>query len=204
VSEIFAASHAGAALDFTIPQTTLCLPINSTEHMAHTEVILTEPIASLGAEADVVKVRRGYARNFLIPQGKALEASAGSLHAVKHLKARRAEREAREVTAAEELASRINKLHLALTLETGQGGKAFGSITAKDLTEKVEAELKDVTLPRHAITLDKGIKESGDHEIAVKLHPDVTAKLKVKVAASQPAAEAGAAAEAAEKPRRKS
>ncbi len=157
--------------------------------MAHTEVILTENLPPLGAEADIVKVRRGYARNFLIPQGKALEANAGSLRAVNHLKAKRAEREGREVTAAEELASRINKLKLALTLETGESGKAFGSITAKDLTERVEAELKDVTLPRHAIALEKAIKESGDHEIPVKLHPDVTARLKIKVSASQPPVE---------------
>lgn len=153
--------------------------------MAHTEVILTTNLPPLGAEADIVRVRRGYARNFLVPHGKALEVSKGALRSINHLKARRAEREAREVTAAEELAARINKLKLTLTLETGETGKAFGSITAKDLVGKVEAELKDVTLPRHAITLDKGIKESGDHEIPVRLHPDVTAKLKVKIAAAQ-------------------
>jgi len=152
--------------------------------MAHTEVILTTNLPPLGAEADIVRVRRGYARNFLVPQGKALEVSKGALRSLNHLKQKRAEREAREVTAAEELASRINKLKLTLTLETGAQGKAFGSITAKDLTEKIEAELKDVTLPKHAVQLDKGIKESGDHEISVRLHPDVTAKLKVKIAAA--------------------
>jgi len=152
--------------------------------MAHTEVILTTNLPPLGAEADIVRVRRGYARNFLVPQGKALEVSKGALRSLNHLKQKRAEREAREVTAAEELASRINKLKLTLELETGSQGKAFGSITAKDLTEKIEAELKDVTLPKHAVQLDKGIKESGDHEISVRLHPDVTAKLKVKIAAA--------------------
>lgn len=151
--------------------------------MAHTEVILTTNLQPLGAEADIVRVRRGYARNFLVPQGKALEVSKGALRSLNHLKAKRAEREAREVTAAEELASRINKLTLTLTLETGETGKAFGSITAKDLTEKIEAELKDVTLPKHAVQLDKGIKESGEHEISVRLHPDVTARLKVTIAA---------------------
>ncbi len=90
------------------------------------------------------------------------------------------------MTAAEELASRINKLKLNLTLETGETGKAFGSITAKDLTERLQAELKDITLPRHAVELEKGIKETGDHEIPVRLHPDVTAKLRVKVSASTP------------------
>jgi large subunit ribosomal protein L9 len=152
--------------------------------MAHTEVILTTNLPPLGAEADIVRVRRGYARNFLVPQGKALEVSKGALRSLNHLKQKRAEREAREVTAAEELASRINKLKLTLELETGSQGKAFGSITAKDLTEKLEAELKDVTLPKHAVQLEKGIKESGDHEISVRLHPDVTAKLKVKIAAA--------------------
>ncbi len=160
--------------------------------MAHTEVILTTNLPPLGAEADIVRVRRGYARNFLVPQGKALEVNKGTLRSVNSLKQKRAEREAREVTAAEELASRINKLKLSLVLETGESGKAFGSITAKDLTEKVEAELKNVTLPRHAIELEKNIKESGDHEVSVRLHPDVTAKLHVKVTASTPeAAEEG-------------
>jgi large subunit ribosomal protein L9 len=152
--------------------------------MALTEVILTENIVPLGAEADIVKVRRGYARNFLLPQGKALEANAGSMRAINHLKAKRAEREGRELNEAEELASRINKLRINLTLETGGSGKAFGSITAKDLTEKIEQELQNVTLPKHAVVLDKGIKESGDHEVPVKIHPDVTAKLKVKVTAN--------------------
>lgn len=152
--------------------------------MAHTEVILTTNLPPLGAEADIVRVRRGYARNFLVPQGKALEVSKGTLRSLNHLKAKRAEREAREQTAAAELAARINKLRLTLTLETGETGKAFGSITAKDLTERIEAELKDVTLPKHAVVLDKGIKESGDHEVPVRLHAEVTAKLKIKVKAS--------------------
>jgi large subunit ribosomal protein L9 len=153
--------------------------------MAHTEVILTTNLQPLGAEADIVRVRRGYARNFLVPQGKALEVTKASLRAVNSLKQKRAEREAREVTEAEELASRINKIKLNLTLETGESGKAFGSITAKDLTEKLEAELKNVTLPRHAVELEKNIKESGDHEVPVRLHADVIAKLHVKVAASK-------------------
>ena len=101
--------------------------------MAHTEIILTANIPSLGAEADIVKVRRGYARNFLLPQGKGLEVTKNSLRQINHLKARRAEREGREVTAAEELAGQINKLKVSFVLETGETGKAFGSVTAKDI-----------------------------------------------------------------------
>jgi large subunit ribosomal protein L9 len=132
--------------------------------MANTEVILTTNIPTLGSEADIVKVRRGYARNFLIPGGKALEVNPSSLRRINHLKARRAEREAREVTAAEELAAKINRLRLSFTLETGESGKAFGSVTAKDITDRISAELKLEELPKHAVTLDKSIKETGERE----------------------------------------
>ena len=88
--------------------------------MPTTEVILTEKIASLGAEADVVKVKSGYARNFLVPSGKALEVTPATLRRINQLKAKRAEREAAELNEAEELARRINKLKITITLETGE------------------------------------------------------------------------------------
>jgi len=174
--------------------------------MAHTEIILTSNVPNLGAEADIVKVRRGYARNFLLPRGKALEVTSGSLRQINHLKAKRAEREAREVTAAEELAAKINKLKVSFTLETGSSGKAFGSVTAKDIHDRLISELKLEDLPKHAVVLDKAIKESGDHEVSVKLHPDVTATLHLTVVtpvvAPPPAPEA-TAEEGERKPRRR-
>lgn len=151
--------------------------------MAHIEIILTANIPSLGAEADIVKVRRGYARNFLLPQGKGLEVTKSSLRQINHLKAKRAEREGREVTAAEELASKINKLKISFILETGETGKAFGSVTAKDIHDRIASDLKLEDLPKHAVVLEKAIKETGDHEVSVKLHPDVTATLHIKVSA---------------------
>ena len=151
--------------------------------MAHTEIILTTNIPSLGAEADLVKVRRGYARNFLLPRGKGLEVTKSSLHQINHLKAKRAEREGREVTAAEEIAAKISKLKMTFTLETGETGKAFGSVTAKDIHDRIASELKLDELPKHAVVLDKAIKETGDHEVSVKLHPDVTASLHINVSA---------------------
>jgi large subunit ribosomal protein L9 len=173
--------------------------------MAFTEVILTANIPSLGAEADIVKVRRGYARNFLLPQGKALEITSGSLRQINHLKAKRAEREGRELTAAEELASKINKLSPVFTLDAGETGKAFGSVTTKDIHDRLVADLKLEDLPKHAVALDKPIKESGEHTVAVKLHPDVSAKLKLTVKVNAPASAegAGAADETSRKPRRK-
>ncbi|MEI6073618.1 MAG: 50S ribosomal protein L9 [Verrucomicrobiae bacterium] len=173
--------------------------------MAHTEVILTVNIPSLGAEADIVKVRRGHARNFLLPQGKALEVTKGSLRQINHLKAKRAEREGREVTAAEELAAKIGKLQISFLLETGETGKAFGSVTAKDIHDRIVSELKLEDLPKHAVVLDKAIKETGDHDVSVKLHPDVTAILHLKVTAPavEKAAPAAVDGDEEKKPRRR-
>jgi large subunit ribosomal protein L9 len=149
--------------------------------MAYAEIILTENVHNLGAEADVVKVRRGYARNFLLPTGKAIPATSASLKQINHLKAKRAEREAREVTEAEETGRKITKLDLSFALETGATGKAFGSVTAKDISDKIQALLPDIELPRHAVALDKAIKDSGDHEVTVKLHPDVSVTVSVVI-----------------------
>ena len=173
--------------------------------MAFTEVILTANIPKLGAEADIVKVRRGYARNFLLPQGKALETTTSSMRQINHLKAKRAEREAREMTAAEELASKINKLSPVFTLEAGASGKAFGSVTAKDIHDRIMADLNLEDLPKHAVELEKAVKESGDHTVSVKVHADVTATLKFQVKVNAPApVEAEAEGEAGEKkPRRR-
>ncbi len=173
--------------------------------MPTTEIILTEKIEHLGSEADIVKVKAGYARNFLIPNGKALEVTAGNRKKLAVLKAKRAEREVREMNEAEELARRINKLKLNLELETGETGKAFGSITAADLAEKIKAELGGKTIiDRHRIHLEKPIKETGSHEVTVKLHHDVTAKLIVNVKAKgapEDQKEKDAKAEAAAEPK---
>ena len=114
--------------------------------MPSTEIILTENIPGLGAEADVVKVRRGYARNFLLPQGKAYEVTKRSLRQLDNLKAKRAAREAAELGEAEELARRIGKLKVVFMLETGETGKAFGSVTAQDLVKFVQA-LREQRIP---------------------------------------------------------
>jgi large subunit ribosomal protein L9 len=154
--------------------------------MAVTEVILKENVPSLGAEADVVKVRRGFARNFLVPKGKAYEVTPANLKRLNLLKAKRADREAQELNEAEELARKINKVKLEFTLETGETGKAFGSVTAKDIEDKLLAEA-DLKVDRHRIRLERPIKESGEIEVPIQLHGDVTATLKLEVKAHTPA-----------------
>ena len=143
--------------------------------MPSTEIILTENVPGLGAEADVLKVRRGYARNYLLPRGKAHEVTPATLRQLDALKAKRAEREARELNEAEELARRISKARITFTLETGETGKAFGSITAQDIVNRLKNEV-GVEIDRHKILLERPIKDTGEHEIAIKLHHDVTAQ----------------------------
>lgn len=153
--------------------------------MSQTEVILTAHIPNLGSEADVVKVRRGYARNFLIPRGMAHEVTPASLRMTNSLKARRAEREANELNEANDLAKRLGKLKLSFVLETGESGKAFGAITAQDIAERVKAE-SGHEIDRHRIALERPIKESGEFNIDIRLHSEVHATLKLSVSAKNP------------------
>ena len=154
--------------------------------MPSTQIILTENIPGLGAEADVVKVKRGFARNFLLPQGKAYEVTKSSLRKLDMLKAKRAEREAKEMNEAEEIARRIGKSKIVFTLETGESGKAFGSVTANDIALRLKNEV-GADIERHRIVLEHPIKSTGEHEISIKLHPDVTATMKFTVkSASEP------------------
>jgi large subunit ribosomal protein L9 len=175
----------------------------NTIDMPSTEIILTENVPGLGAEADVVKVRRGYARNYLLPQGKAYEVTPAALRQLDNLKKKRAEREAHELNEAEELARRIGKLRVTFTLATGETGKAFGSVTSQDIVNRLKAELGQ-EIDRHKIALEHPIKDTGEHEVAIKLHHDVTAQLNfmVKAAAEEPH-ERGAVTEAPAAPAEK-
>ena len=150
--------------------------------MANAQVILREKIEGLGAEADVVKVRAGYARNFLIPQGKAYEATRSNLRHVENLKTTRAKREAEELEQAKELANKISKLRPKFTLELGQGGKAFGSVTSLDIHKELEAA--GIKIDRHAIELEKPIKKSGKSDVVVRVHPEVSTILTINVEAN--------------------
>jgi large subunit ribosomal protein L9 len=172
--------------------------------MPLTELILTENVPGLGAEADVVKVRRGYARNYLLPRGMAYEVTPAALRQLNALKQKRAEREARELNEAQDLARRIGKARFIFTLETGETGKAFGSVTAQDIVNRLKNEV-GAEIDRHKIVLERPIKDTGDHEVAIKLHHDVTAQLVFQVksaveAKSEPAS--AAAPEESDKRRR--
>ena len=126
--------------------------------MAQTEVILREKVDNLGAEADVVKVKAGFARNFLIPAGKAYEATQGNLRQIENLQAARAKRETEELNEAQELASKISRIKAKFTLDVGKNGKAFGSVTTIDIQKALED--KGVSIDRTSKYESWIVKES--------------------------------------------
>src|SRR6266545_5293014 len=157
--------------------------------MPLTELILAESVPGLGAEADVVKVRRGYARNYLLPRKMAYEVTPAALRQLNALKQKRAEREARELNEAQEVARRIGKTRFIFTLETGETGRAFGSVTAQDIVNRLRNEV-GAEIDRHKVGLERPIKDTGEHEVAIKLHHDVTAQFIFQVkSAEKPKAE---------------
>ena len=130
-----------------------------------------------------MKVKRGFARNFLLPQDKAYEATKANLRHVKHLQELRSKREAEEVVDAENAAGKLKKLRLSIELSLGQGGKAFGSVTTADIAALINEKSK-LNIDRHQLVLENPIKKLGSFEIPVKLHPTVEASVTVRVIAA--------------------
>src|SRR5512135_3370507 len=153
--------------------------------MAKTEVILTHNIVGLGAESDQVKVAAGYARNYLFPQGLAIPLTGANKRRLEVLRQRRAEREAHEFNTMNELAKSVSKLLCLITVKTGEDGKMFGTVTSGMIADQLKTQF-DVTLDKRKIHLDQPIRALGDHEIELRLHPDVATTLKVRVESSTP------------------
>ena len=152
--------------------------------MAHSEVLLVKPVDGLGGEGDQVKVRAGYARNFLLPRGVAVPVTEANTKQIEALKKRRGEREAQELNGARELAKRLEKTSLAFAVTTGEGGKMFGSVTAADLHDKLVAA--GFTIDRKRIHLHTPVKALGKHTVKVKLHNDVSVDLSFDVVSENP------------------
>ena len=159
------------------------------------EVILKTKIEGLGSEADIVSVKPGYARNFLIPKDFAAPATLATKRQVEELKRKRAEREAQEMNDAQELAGKLGKLKLVFILESGEGQeKSFGAITNQDIANKLKEAGHEID--RKKIDLPKPIKELGEHEVTIKLAAEIQATLHITV--NHPAPKESAETEAAE------
>jgi len=146
------------------------------------QIILMEKVANLGQLGDIVKVREGYARNYLIPQGKAKRATQANLA---EFEAKRTELErvqADKLTHAQAQAAKLDGLVIRVTQKAGVDGKLFGSVTNIDIAEALKGDGFDV--PRASIRMPAGpLKHVGDHALEVSLHPDVTIMVTVSVRA---------------------
>ncbi len=152
--------------------------------MANSEILLVKPVDGLGGEGDQVKVRAGYARNYLLPRGIAVPLTTANRKQVEALKKRRATREAEELTGAQELAKKLEKVALAFAVKTGEGGRMFGAVTATDVHDKLTAA--GITLEKRRVLLHTPVKTLGQHTVKVKLHPDVTVELNFDVVSENP------------------
>jgi len=152
--------------------------------MAHKEVLLIKPVEGLGGEGDQVKVRAGYARNFLLPRKIGVPVTQGNRKQIEALKARRSAREATELSIAQDLAEKLGKANIAFAVKTGEGGKMFGAVTSADLHAKlIEAGLE---VEKKRVHLSPPVKTLGKHEAKLKLHPDVTVDLIFDVVSENP------------------
>jgi len=152
--------------------------------MANNEVLLLKPVDGLGAEGDQVKVRAGYARNFLLPQGMAVPLTGANRKRIEALKKARGLREAKELDGAQALAKQIEKAGIAIAVKTGEGGKLFGAVTANDIHAKLTAA--GITVEKRRIHLGQPIKTLGKHEVKIRLHPEVTVELSFDVVSENP------------------
>lgn len=155
------------------------------------EVILKKPVAGLGAEADLVKVKSGYARNYLVPRDLAAPATATSKTQMEKLKARRAEREAQELNDAQAKATALKKVTVTFQMETAETGRVFGSITNQNIAERLAQMGHEVD--RRKIVLPRPVKEAGTYDVGIQLGAGITATIKVVV--DVPATEAAEAEE---------
>ncbi|HWK90547.1 MAG TPA: 50S ribosomal protein L9 [Longimicrobium sp.] len=143
------------------------------------QVILRERIEALGNSGDVVEVKPGYARNYLIPKGLAYEATQSNVRRIEAERAAQGKREAETLTAAREHAKKVEGVSLTFHARAGQEGKLFGSITSADIAEKLAEQ--GIEIDRRQIELDEPIKALGVTSVPVRLHSQVRPEIKVWV-----------------------
>ena len=148
-----------------------------------TELILKDDVENLGSAGDVVDVKPGYARNYLLPQGLALRATEGNLKRMKEERRHKERAVEREREQAEELAAELEGRSITFHVQAGEEGKLFGSVTAQDIEDRLAED--GLTVDRRRIGLEEPIKELGVYNVAVELHPDVRPEMKVWVVAEE-------------------
>lgn len=146
------------------------------------EVVLKENLKHLGSIGDVVRVRRGYARNFLLPRGLAVVASRGNVRQIEHEKSIQAQRIAKLREEQEAIAAELQKVTIMVAKEAGEDGKLFGSVTSNDVLDGLAAKGVEIEVDKKKLVMpDQVIKDVGTYEVGVKLLYGLVAKIKLEV-----------------------
>ncbi|QSB14791.1 50S ribosomal protein L9 [Natronosporangium hydrolyticum] len=148
------------------------------------KIILTQEVSGLGTPGDVVEVKDGYGRNYLLPRGYAIRWTKGAEKEVISIRRARAAREIRDLDHANEIAQQLSGLNVKLSARAGSGGRLFGSITPAEIVDAVKAA-GGPSLDRRRLELPSPIKSTGSHHVRVRLHPEVVAKFDVAVLQSK-------------------
>ena len=148
--------------------------------MAHTKVLLREDVDDLGARGEIVRVRAGYARNYLLPRNLAVEATTGNVKGIEQERAALLKKEAKERATAEAQSQQMSSLQLEFKRKAGEQGALYGSVTSMDLAEALRE--RGYEIDRHRIHLREPLKRLGEYTVPVRLHREVTMDLKVRVA----------------------
>jgi large subunit ribosomal protein L9 len=148
------------------------------------KIILTSEVSGLGTPGDIVEVKDGFGRNYLLPQGFAIPWTKGGEKQVTSIKRARSAREIRDLGHANEVKAQLEALKVTLSARAGSGGRLFGSVTPSEVQEAVKAA-GGPDLDRRRIELPGHIKALGQYQISVRLHTDVTAKFALSVVASK-------------------
>jgi len=148
--------------------------------MGHTKVLLREDVDDLGARGEIVRVRAGYARNYLLPRNLAVQATTGNVKGIEAERAALLKKEAKERATAEGQAQQMGALELEFKRKAGEQGALYGSVTSMDVAEALRQ--RGYEIDRHRIHLREPLKRLGDYTVPVRLHREVTIDLKVRVA----------------------
>ena len=146
------------------------------------KVILQQEVNKLGKKGDVIEVSEGYARNFLLPKKYAIEATAVNVNSVKLKKESEARKQQQAVDEAKLMAAQLSKIEVTIPVKIGDGGKLFGSVTGKDIADVLK-EKNNIDIDRRKIELKEGIKAVGEYEAVIRVHPEITSKIKVHIIA---------------------
>ncbi|NMA62195.1 MAG: 50S ribosomal protein L9 [Firmicutes bacterium] len=144
------------------------------------KVILQQDVKNIGKKGEIVEVAEGYARNFLLPRGLAVEASAGNVRKVEHQKQTESNKAARELKEAQKIGAKLKDQDVQVSARVGEGGKLFGSVTTQEIADQIRRQFS-VEIDKRKIDLKEPIKSLGTHPVTVKVHPQVHVPVKVKV-----------------------